>query len=133
MSKYESKLIFKKYVVNNILFENNENFSNNEANVKFDINKDIEYENNNMFVTLTVDICKDKQGNYPFKMHVEVKGFFEVIDNDEKINFEPNAVAILYPYIRSLITNYTANANIMPFILPTINVNKLLQDKDKKD
>lgn len=135
MSKYESKLTFRRYIVNNISFESNENFSGEDmdVNVNFDIDTDIKYEGNNMSVTLIVDICKEKEGNYPFSMHVALTGLFEVIDNDEKINFEPHAIAILYPYIRSLITTYTSNANVIPLILPTINVNKLLEDKNKKD
>ena len=132
MNKYESKLTFKNYIVKNISFENNEEFSmENNVDVNFDIDADIKHLENNMFVTLIVDICKKIEGNYPFIMHVEVKGLFEIIDNVDNINFEPHAIAILYPYIRSLITTYTSNANIMPLILPTINVNKLLEDKRK--
>lgn len=37
-----------------------------------------------------------------------------------------NTVAILFPYIRALVSNYTANANVPPLILPPINVSKIL-------
>ena len=46
-------------------------------------------------------------------------------------NFKSNAVAILYPYARALVSTYTSNANIAPLILPTINVNQFLKNKEK--
>ncbi len=123
----ESKLIFKKYIVKDIMFEYNEEYTENTAKLNFDINQSIEYIEKNMIVTLNVNICNNSvENNYPFKMSVVVKGFFEIEKNEEDINYEPNAIAILYPYVRALVTNYTANANIMPVVLPAINVNKLL-------
>lgn len=59
-------------------------------------------------------------------------GFFRVEDeNNEVDKFKPNAVAIMYPYIRAIVTNYTANANVNPLILPVININALIRDKMK--
>jgi len=58
-------------------------------------------------------------------LSVEVWGFFEVIEEaiDKVRQFaEINSVAILFPYVRALISTITANANIPPVILPPINV-----------
>lgn len=30
------------------------------------------------------------------------------------------------PYVRALVSSFTANANVTPLILPTVNINKLL-------
>ena len=66
-------------------------------------------------------------------MNLEMTGFFET-ENGESDKFIKNAIAILYPYVRALISTYTANANINPLILPAINVNKLIENsEDKKD
>ena len=64
-------------------------------------------------------------------MEMEVVGFFSISNvSEEQIeNFKPNAVAILFPYVRALISSYTANANVTPLILPPINVNQLLRSK----
>ncbi len=132
MDKYKSKLIFNKYIVKEIKFEYNENFKEKPVEIVFDINKDINYINKEMIIDLKVDIF-EKNDKYPFYMSVSIRGFFTVENNDENINFEPNAIAILYPYIRSIVSTYTAEANIMPLILPVINVNKLLIDKDKNE
>ena len=75
------------------------------------------------------------ENNYPFSFYVRVSGFFEVTNlesKDEKMLIEANAIAILFPYVRSLISSFTVNANVSPLILPPINVLKLFQ-KEQKD
>ena len=66
---------------------------------------------------------------YPFEMSVEIEGYFKgnLEDKDQDIaQYSKNAVAILFPYVRALVSTFTANANVTPLILPTVNVNKLL-------
>lgn len=135
MDKYKSKLIFNDYIIKKIFFESNEKYDGKSTKIKLDIDKNISYNENRMTVTLLVKLFDDDSENssYPFKMLIEIEGLFEVENNDENINFEPNAIAILYPYVRSIVSTYTANANVTPLILPPINVNKLLEDKNKKD
>lgn len=132
MYKFKSKLRFEKYIVKRVNFEYNEEFKDDSANLDIDIDKNIEYIKNKMIVTLEVNLFSKTEKRYPFKMNVEVKGFFEIENNDENINFEPNAIAILYPYVRAIVSTYTSNANVMPLILPSINVNKLLEEKEKE-
>lgn len=134
MDKFKSKLIFKKYIVDEIKFNYNEKFIDKPVKIDFDIDKEITYiSEKEMQVRLIVNLFRDTKNEYPFKMKVAIRGFFEIENNNENINFEPNAVAILYPYIRSIVSTYTSCANIMPLILPVINVNKMLQDKNKED
>lgn len=130
MDKFKSKLIFNKYIVKKVLFEYNENFKEKPVDVEFKINKNISYNKNKMIVDLNVKIF-EKDDKYPFYMSVSIKGFFTVENNDEKINFEPNAIAILYPYIRAIVSTYTANANVNSLILPTININKLIKEQEE--
>lgn len=132
MDKYKSKLIFNKYIVKEINFDYNENFKERPVEIEFKISKNINYDKDKMIVDLKVDIFEDND-KYPFYMSVSIRGFFTIENNDENINFEPNAIAILYPYIRSIVSTYTAEANIMPLILPVVNVNKLLEDKENKE
>lgn len=134
MDKYKSKLIFKKYIVDEVNFNYNDRFVDKSVTIDFDIDKEVTYiSEKEMQVRLIVDLFKNVEKEYPFKMKVAIRGFFEIENNDENINFEPNAIAILYPYIRSIVSTYTSTANVMPLILPVINVNKMLQDKEKKD
>ncbi len=132
MDKFKSKLIFNKYIVKDILFEYNEKFKEKPVEIEFKIGKNINYNKDKMIVDLKVEIF-EKDDKYPFHMIVTIRGFFTIEDNNEGINFEPNAIAILYPYIRSIVSTYTSQANIMPLILPVINVNKLLENKEKNE
>jgi preprotein translocase subunit SecB len=67
--------------------------------------------------------------NYPFEIEVAITGYFDISENEGNIDFEPNAIAILYPYIRAIISTYTSSANVMPVILPAINVNAVLKNQ----
>ena len=70
----------------------------------------------------------DAEGLNDYK--VNLTGYF-MVDGCEPETLKANAIAILYPYVRAIISTYTANANITPLILPTINVNKLIKDQEE--
>lgn len=130
----QHSLIFHNYVVNYVDFKLNRNFEEQAIDIDFDINRKVEYDSNNeniAYVTVEVLIFENaEQNNYPFTFKVSIEGKFEVhaTDEEEKWNFtHKNAVAILFPYVRSLISTYTANANVPPLILPPINVVKLTE------
>lgn len=132
-NKINSILRFDNYIVDRAVFKNNPKFEGDEIDIQFDIEPQfqISEEKDSMIVVLEVDIFKDAiQNNYPFEMSIALVGMFQLEGMDDNIEkFKMNAVAILYPYIRSLVTSFTANSNITPLILPTINVNKLIKEK----
>ena len=39
------------------------------------------------------------------------------------------AIAILFPYLRAIVSTYTANANVVPVILPAMNINAYMRKK----
>lgn len=133
----KSVLQFENYIVKNICFRYNMEYKQDEAiEIKFDMDAEyhINREQGNMQIVLKTYIFDDEERKkYPFSMEVEVIGFFSMSDtSDEQIErFKPNAVAILFPYVRAIISSYTANANVAPLILPPINVNQLLKSKGK--
>lgn len=130
MDNLKSVLIFEKYVVNKIEFIRNEEFNIDEkTKIDFKILKNVKRFENKMEVTLDTIVFENaKENNYPFEMKVQITGFFS-LENETKINLEPNAVAILYPYVRAIVSTYTANANVNALILPPINVNSLFKDE----
>ncbi|HBK67411.1 MAG TPA: hypothetical protein DDZ91_02100 [Firmicutes bacterium] len=134
----KSNLRFINYVVNEIRFKYNDQFKMESVKINFNVKKNIAYneQNNSAVVTLDVNVFDDcVENNYPFSFYVRVSGFFEVTNlesKDEKMLIEANAIAILFPYVRSLISSFTVNANVSPLILPPINVLKLFQ-KEQKD
>lgn len=134
-NKINSILRFDNYIVDRAVFKNNPEFEGDEIDIQFDIEPQfqISEKKDSMIVLLEVDIFKDAiQNNYPFEMSIALVGMFQLEGMDDNIEkFKMNAVAILYPYVRSLVTSFTANSNITPLILPTINVNKLIKEKNK--
>lgn len=128
----KSVLQFENYIVKSIKFTYNMEYNKDEPiNIDFDV--DAEYyftEDGGMQVILKTCIFNDVDtSKYPFSMEIEVVGFFFVSGSSkEQIEmFKPNAAAILFPYVRALVSSYTANANVTPLVLPPININKLLK------
>lgn len=131
MKEYNSVLKFLSYKVNEVTLKTNEEFVEEKEGtpISLSIKPTITIEEKKMNIKLTVEIFKNaKEKNYPFEMIVETTGFFEAEDEKPE-KFVKNAIAILYPYVRALVSTYTANANINPLILPAINVNKLIEDQ----
>ena len=61
-----------------------------------------------------------------FDLNVTLVGQF-VLDAGMVDKLKANAVAVMFPYLRSQVTLLTTQPNILPIVLPTININKLLQ------
>lgn len=136
MKSINSSLRFIDYIVNKVEFNNNNNFNDENVDLDFDISSKVEFlndEQNSFLLHLFLKIFPPKEGKQvPFSMNLDVTGIFKIdnVDKDKKDVFaEMNAVAILFPYVRALVSNYTANANIQPLILPPINVARYINEK----
>ena len=135
MSNYESVLKFIKYEVNEIYFRKNENYKLDENGTSIDLKiiPIVNIRENNMNITLNVNIFENAQeNNKPFEMTVKLTGYF-LTEGCKPETLRANAIAILYPYVRAIVSTYTANANITPLILPAINVNKLIESQSKEE
>ena len=125
-------ITFLDYKVNSIEFKNNDDYNGEEVDVDFDVSAHchISDQGDEMIVVLNTNIFKPREGKvYPFRMSVEIEGYFKSNFGDQEQDigqYEKNAVAILFPYVRALVSTFTANANVTPLILPTVNVNRLL-------
>lgn len=126
-----SSLRFENYKVNKIEFKANEIEQQKQVwNLKFNISNttEVNEEKNRMKITLAVNIFEGVE-DAPFNMNIEISGFFELVGEDNIIRYEANAIAIMYPYLRAIVSTYTASANVSPVILPAINVNAMLKNK----
>ena len=129
-----SSLRFVNYIVNSVRFNYNKNQTDNNKVWKMTFNFNnvtkINEEKNKIEISLSTDIFKDVE-DAPFNMSVEIIGFFELDGDDDISHYEANAIAIMYPYLRAIISTYTSSANVMPIILPAININAVLNNKSK--
>lgn len=130
MKDIKSNLKFEHYIVDYIEFKNNPDFEGEETSLEFIPKVEFDVENNDLLVFLTLDIFPEAiRHNYPFEMRVCVVGYFTISDQENIEKYKTNAVAVLFPYVRSIISTYTALANVNPLILPTININKMLSEQ----
>lgn len=139
MSNIGSSLRFIDYIVNKVEFYTNPNFEDKPIKIDFDISSNVEFiedENNTFLLKLDAKIFKDaEEKGYPFSMNISITGIFELensdVENKEMLS-ELNAVAILFPYLRSLVSTYSSNSNVQPLILPPINIVKYMNSKSAK-
>lgn len=121
---------FLNYEVTKVEFSLNDNFSGDSVKMNIETASDmvLSDDKKQMEILLSVHIFKDAQNNnYPFEMYVQVRGYF--VGGEDISQYQANALAILYPYVRAIVSTYTANANVSPLILPTVNINKMLEEK----
>lgn len=106
---------------------------NIDDNLKIFFDHEIRKNDNDTDVVLSVLINDE---NNALKLSVELVGTF-AFSNLENVNknlydnlINKNAIAILFPYLRSQVTLITSQPNMTPIILPPININTLLKNDD---
>lgn len=107
-----------------------------KLDIKPQFSRQVRKVNNNdklNFVALSVKIESTEEEPKPFDIHVTMVGVFEVTDvknQSEERNFVIEATKMVYAYLRSAVTNLTANAYIAPLNLPVINGPLFPEDRD---
>lgn len=133
-SEIKSCLKFIDYKVEALEFDLNKTFDADAVDVDFNIESNVDIlEKKQAAVRLELKIFPEaEKNNYPFTMKLVLVGLFEIVNYDISEGmyiFEKNAIAILFPYIRSLVSTITANVNVPPLILPPINVVSFLESR----
>lgn len=84
------------------------------------------------FIALSVKIESTEAEPKPFDIMVTLVGVFEVevANETEERNFVIEGTKLIYPYLRSAVTNLTANAYIAPLNLPVISGPIFPEDRD---
>ena len=84
------------------------------------------------FIALSVKIESTEAEPKPFDINVTLVGVFEieVANQNEERSFVIEGTKLLYPYLRSAVTNLTANAYIAPLNLPVITGPIFPEDRD---
>ncbi len=139
MDEIKSVLSFQDYLVDTIEFHLNENYEDISDTItpELYLNSDFSVvDENSAVVSLECIIFNEpEKKNKPFRLKVKMTGFFKFkgdISSEPRRNMlEANATAILYPYLRSLVSNITSSAGLPTLILPLINVYKFIQAKSK--
>lgn len=67
-----------------------------------------------------------------YKVIIRVSGYFEIDKdmNEKDVILKQNAVAILFPYVRSELTLLTAQPEVTPIIIPPLNIVQMMQNNN---
>lgn len=126
-------LTFKGYRVTEMSYKRNNNFSGKDKvsyKPSFKSSIKLDEKNNEAIVTLSFRTSK----GFPFLLKVDIEGSFKynADEDNQKIGFQrllhQNALAILFPYLRVIVSQLSSLGNEYPsLLLPTINIAKLLK------
>lgn len=129
-----SALKLEKFYFSQFEFSRDENFdsfSGDEIEIGFGKNTSVD--GNILNITVFMRACYQDL----FELKLAAVGKFNCQSDDiSAIAFEKNAIAIMFPYIRSQITLLTSQPNLKPIVLPPININALfekLQEDNKNE
>lgn len=122
------KIYFKK-----LKFDRKVEKEINTDDMSFNISIKTNEQEGRFYLELGVNIQdKDKTD---FEVDCVLLGIFNVdLDVPPEIKetlLKKNTTAILFPYMRSQVTLLTSQPNMEPIIIPTINVNKLIDSIEK--
>jgi preprotein translocase subunit SecB len=131
-------ITFEDYVVTEATYIKNLNYDfEGESSLDSDLRCKISIEDNlNAEVRLECTIGSMVEGNSPFQVKATLMGMFTYNEEEsDEIKFEnllsPNAIAILFPYLRTVISNLTSMSNDFPTLnLPVMNIAKMMEDND---
>ena len=136
-----SSLQFKDYFLNEVSYRKNPNFdqTNSTINLQPELSAQIliKKSENLAYVNLVTKQGNIKFEDSAFEIIVDIVGEFTfTLDETEfDIDFETflkeNGLAILWSYIRPIVSDMITRGNEFPnFILPVVNVKKMLSDND---
>lgn len=124
-----------RYRVLKTSFELNEAFNpvKDEIGIEPNFSRLITKQNNsNFIIKLGVSISKEKHSEpIPFSAEVVIEGTFvfpKWDEQDARVIVTGNATAILFPYLRSILTNITCCGEVPAYVLPIVNVHRLFDE-----
>lgn len=134
-------LQFIDYHVTNIEYLYDPSFIEDEADLKPDFSFELEFADENKEqanLQLGIELGDRNLEKNSIYVNCKVKGEFIIeaaneLDEGDKIDYyRINGVAILYPYLRSLVSDVTGKGSEQAVILPTMNIIKMIQDQEQK-
>lgn len=133
----ESSFRFLDYEITKLDFKINNSFNREGEEVEIDVkfgSISKKEENGVIILAIGIHVFKNSvEKNYPFELEFTTYGYFhhENINEEELESFiKYNATAILFPYIRASVSNFTSLVGQQTLILPTYNIHRLLENEN---
>lgn len=127
----------QSYYISNISFTYTPE-SENIENKKVHFTHEIDYKDNHEVEVIISCSIEDESGLF---LSVDLHGIFSVkaeVEDSKKWGYEikdlceRNTLSILFPYLRSAISDISLKANVDPIILPTINILAIMDEQKEK-
>lgn len=124
----KSYLSLERHIVKSMSFSINENVDFGKGTpitINPEFTRNIKKVDNDSVMVNLIFCIDNENADMPFSMEVNIEGLFHLEDwehPDRLPLIRSNSVAILFPYLRSIVTMITANANISPYVLPVMNI-----------
>lgn len=138
----KSVLKFENYYVDEFIFNKNNDFEK-EQGQKIDVDLNFEFDterDQDRFKRIVTCYIFDEnyiEKNKPFYIKVKLYGVFSLSNFDEdnkkhKELIQKNTLAILFPYIRSIISHMSLEMQVGPVQMPPMNINSFFDKKNKE-
>lgn len=132
-------LQFIDYHVLETIYRLNLSFSDEEMSLEPKIMYTLEVNPDSIkqaVIGLGVEIGNADMEDSPFYVKAKILGRFSIeseeLSEQEILTFyKKNGTAILFPYLRSLVSDLTSKGSESPVILPTMNVSAMIDDSEK--
>ncbi len=132
----EMKLL--SYQVLKTSFQLNEQyqFKSGKINIQPEFKRDVVIVDEKKYkIVLSVIISKDViKEPIPFYAEVTISATFELNNWEDEVSNKiavNSSTAILFPFLRTLLSTVTMNGNVPPYTLPIMNISKLFMDKEE--
>jgi len=134
----ESVISFLNYIIKDLAFSANPDFKPKDDNMielglSLSHSAEIDFDTHSAAIGLGCKVSKGPEGNQPFNMVIELVGFFSFssdIDRERAARLlRINTTAILFPYLRAIVSTVTALSGFGGVILPIFNVQKMLDEQ----
>lgn len=132
-------LNFEGYRVTSMSYAQNNNFKKPQKKLSFNPKFGVKLVTNNASKAKVI-LTFTSENELPFNVKVTLEGDFKYNASEDEINlgFEKllrkNATAILFPYLRAIVSQLTAMGNeYQPLLIPAMNIGALLENNEGND
>lgn len=137
MKNNEAVIKFEEYIVEKMSYNINKYFDpieNKSLEIEFNFESEVYLYDDFFSISLYTLVGEESNNQCPFLIDVEMIGVFTYngMSLKEIENFIPNGLAVLFPYLRSLVSDLSARSNTFPvYRLPLLNLISYMENEEK--
>lgn len=123
---YESTLKLDDIYISECSFKRSEaDISDLELHLQIDKNIEVLVPDERYKVSLSIRVKEDEDR---LSIFANCVGIFSIQNQPNQVLIHKNAVAIMFPYLRSYVSTISTQPGMTPIVIPAININALFSD-----